>query len=119
MRKFVILSMVVVLSAGEPKVLEEFVVNYFLLSKSKMEYSPTAWQDTRDGYFRAYGAYKADQVMDSLDSRAISYYQAGIRHFKAMDEIREEVVSGKKFEYVVDRKLKPNHNVNYFSSSKE
>jgi len=111
--------MVSILGAGEPVVLEEFVVKYFLLSKSRMEYSPTAWQDTREGYFRAYGSYKASQVLDSLDKGTLSHYMAGIRHFKGMDKIRTEVYSGKNFDHVVKRAMKPTINVNYFSSTEE
>ena len=84
-----------------------------------MEYSPTAWQDTREGYFRAYGSYKASQVLDSLDKGTLSHYMAGIRHFKGMDKIRTEVYSGKNFDHVVKRAMKPTFNVNYFSSTEE
>ena len=50
---FILVSSLII--AKEPLNLDEFVENYFLLSKSKMENSPVAWQDTREGYFRAYG----------------------------------------------------------------
>ena len=119
MRILLLISIVSILGAGEPEVLEEFVVKYFLLSKSRMEYSPTAWQDTREGYFRAYGSYKASQVLDSLDQRSLSHYEAGIRHFRGMDKIRAEVYSGKDFDHVVKRSIKPTFNVNYFSSTED
>tara|TARA_B100000965_G_scaffold134589_2_gene112051 strand:- start:273 stop:629 length:357 start_codon:yes stop_codon:yes gene_type:complete len=106
-----------VLIANEPIDLDEFVENYFLLSKSKMENSPIAWQDTREGYFRAYGVYKADQIIDSLDAQILSHYEAGIRHFKVMEQIRIEVYSGKNYDHLVKRSSKPRNNVNYFSSS--
>ena len=105
------------LIAREPIGLAEFVENYFLLSKSKMENSPIAWQDTREGYFRAYGVYKADQIIDSLDAKILSHYEAGIRHFKVMEQIRIEIISGKNYDHLIKRSLKPTYNINYFSSS--
>ena len=44
MRILLLISILSILGAGEPEVLEAFVVKYFMLSKSKMEYIPTAWQ---------------------------------------------------------------------------
>ena len=106
------------LIAKEPLNLDEFVENYFLLSKSKMENSPIAWQDTREGYFRAYGVFKADQIIDSLDAKILSHYEAGIRHFKVMEQIRKEIISGKNYDHIIKRSSKPTYNVNYFSSSR-
>ena len=104
--------------AKEPLNLDEFVENYFLLSKSKMENSPVAWQDTREGYFRAYGVFKADQIIDSLDAKILSHYEAGIRHFKVMEQIRKEIISGKNYDHIIKRSSEPAYNVNYFSSSR-
>ena len=67
---FILISSLLI--AKEPVGLDEFVENYFLLSKSKMENSPIAWQDTREGYFRAYGVYKADQIIDSLEAKILT-----------------------------------------------
>ena len=67
---FILISSLI--TAREPIGLDEFVENYFLLSKSKMENSPIAWQDTREGYFRAYGVYKADQIIDSLEAKILT-----------------------------------------------
>ena len=106
------------INAKEPVYLDEFVENYFLLSKSKMENSPLAWQDTREGYFRAYGVFKAEQIIDSLDAKILSHYEAGIRHFTVMEQIRTEVNSGKKYDHLIKRSSKPLFNINYFSSSK-
>ena len=103
--------------AKEPLNLDEFVENYFLLSKSKMENSPVAWQDTREGYFRAYGVYKADKIIDSLDANILSHYEAGIRHFKVMEQIRTEIISGKNYDHLIKQSSKPTYNINYFSSS--
>ena len=103
--------------AKEPLNLDEFVENYFLLSKSKMENSPVAWQDTREGYFRAYGVFKAEQIIDSLDAKILSHYEAGIRHFKVMEQIRTEIISGKNYDHLIKRSSKPTYNIIYFSSS--
>ena len=112
---FILVSSLII--AKEPLNLDEFVENYFLLSKSKMENSPIAWQDTREGYFRAYGVFKADQIIDSLDAKILSYYEAGIRHFKVMEQIRIEVNSGKNYDHLSKQPSKPTYNINYFSSS--
>ena len=82
MKSIILFLSASMICANEPLSFERFVENYFLLSKSKMENSPSAWQDTREGYFRAYGAFKADQVIDSLNTKALNHYEAGIRHFK-------------------------------------
>ena len=112
---FILISSLII--AKEPIGLDEFVENYFLLSKSKMENSPIAWQDTREGYFRAYGVYKADQIIDSLEAKILTHYEAGIRHFKVMEQIRKEIISGKNYDHIIIRSSKPTYNVNYFSSS--
>ena len=112
---FILVSSFII--AKEPLNLDEFVENYFLLSKSKMENSPIAWQDTREGYFRAYGVFKADQIIDSLDAKILSPYKAGIRHFKVMEQIRKEIISGKNYDHIIKRSSKPTYNINYFSSS--
>ena len=111
---FILISSLLI--AKEPIGLDEFVENYFLLSKSKMENSPIAWQDTREGYYRAYGVYKADQIIDSLEAKILTHYEAGIRHFKVMEQIRTEVNSGKKYDHLIKIPSKPKFNVNYFSS---
>ena len=113
---FILFSSLV--TAKEPIDLDEFVENYFLLSKSKMENSPIAWQDTREGYFRAYGVFKADQIIDSLEAKILTHYEAGIRHFKVMEQIRTEVNSGKNYDRLFKQSSKPTFNVNYFSSSR-
>ena len=119
MRSLIFLFLATTIYGKEPISFERFVENYFLLSKSKMENSPLAWQDTREGYFRAYGAFKADQVIDSLNTKALNHYEAGIRHFKVMEKIRIEVFSGKTYDHLVTKSSKPTFNRNYFSSSKD
>ncbi|MFL3014418.1 MAG: hypothetical protein ACJZ2B_01310 [Candidatus Neomarinimicrobiota bacterium] len=119
MKSIILFLSASMICANEPLSFERFVENYFLLSKSKMENSPSAWQDTREGYFRAYGAFKADQVIDSLNTKALNHYEAGIRHFKVMEKIRIEVFSGKTYDHLVTKSSKPTFNRNYFSSSKD
>ena len=117
MRAFYLLLVQSLLFPREPLTISEFADRYFLLSRSKMESSATDWQDLREGYMRNYGIYFSELVLDSLDMNAISPYQACIRHFKTMDSIRVEAYSGKKYTSVYKKKVIPNFNVNYFSSS--
>ena len=112
---FILVSSLLI--AKEPVHLDEFVENYFLLSKSKMENSPITWQDTREGYFRVYGVFMADQIIDSLDLKILSHYEAAIRHFKVMEQIRKEIISGKNYDHIIKRSSKPTYSINYFSSS--
>ena len=97
-------------------VLDEFVEGYFLVAKSKLESSPTVWQDVREGYIRSYGIYFTDQLLDSLKNGQLSSYHAGIRHFPAIEDLRLEAKSGKVFEYVIEPTRVPTFNINYFSS---
>ena len=119
MRGFSFLIFVTLLIGKDPVKLDHFVDGYFLLAKSRMESSPTVWQDIREGYYRSYGIYFASLVLDSLALNEITPYEACIRHFQTMDDIREEVISGKEFSYKIDPPLIPNFSVNYFSSNKD
>ena len=111
--------MFAVLKGRDIKNLEHFVERYFLLAKSKMESSPTVGQDIKEGYDRHVALYKADLILDSLKSEQVSHYLAGIRHFKKIDKIRNEILSGKEFNHYLQENKKPNFNVNYFSTSKD
>ena len=102
--------------AREPLELDEFEEGYFLIAQSKMESSPTVWQDIREGYLRSYGIYFTEQLLDSLDNGQLSSYHAGIRHFQTLEDLRIEVKSNKGFEYVVEPRRVPSYNINYFSS---
>ena len=102
--------------AREPIELDEFVEGYFLIAQSKMESSPTVWQDIREGYLRSYGIYFTELLLDSLDNGQLSSYHAGIRHFQTLEDLRIEVKSNKGFEYVVEPRRVPTYNINYFSS---
>ena len=107
------------LSANEPKSLDQFIADYLMLAKSKMESSPTVGQDIKEGYDRHVALYKADLILDSLKYEQVSPYLAGIRHFKKIDKIRNEILSGKEFNHYLQENKKPNFNVNYFSTSKD
>ena len=102
--------------AMEPIELDEFVEGYFLIAQSKMESSPTVWQDIREGYLRSYGIYFTELLLDSLDNGQLSPYHAGIRHFQTLEDLRIEVKSNKGFEYVFEPRRVPTYNINYFSS---
>ena len=93
--------------AREPIELDEFVEGYFLIAQSKMESSPTVWQDIREGYLRSYGIYFTEQLLDSLDNGQLSSYHAGIRHFQTLEDLRIEVKRNKGFEYVVEPRRVP------------
>ena len=104
-------------TAREPlRSLDEFVEGYFLIAKSKLESSPTGWQDVRDGYIRSYGIFFTDQLLDSLENGQLSSYHAGIRHFPAIEDLIMDAKSGKVIEYVIEPTRVPTFNMNYFSS---
>ena len=117
MRYIVIILTMAMVNGGGTKNLEHFVERYFLLAKSKMESSPTYGQDVKEGYDRNLGVYTSELILDSLKYRQISHYQAGMRHFKNMENIRLEVSSGEEFRLFLGDPRRPNFNVNYFSSS--
>ena len=116
MRRICLLISLTSLVAMEPIELDEFVEGYFLIAQSKMESSPTVWQDIREGYLRSYGIYFTELLLDSLDNGQLSSYHAGIRHFQTLEDLRIEVKSNKGFEYVVEPRRVPTYNINYFSS---
>ncbi len=116
MRRICLLISLTSLMAMEPIELDEFVEGYFLIAQSKMESSPTVWQDIREGYLRSYGIYFTELLLDSLDNGQLSSYDAGIRHFQTLEDLRIEVKSNKGFEYVVEPRRVPTYNINYFSS---
>ncbi len=105
-----------ILSSNEPKSLDQFIADYLMLAKSKMESSPTVWQDFREGYLRSYGIYFMEGLLDSLDNDELTSFHAGIRHFADIEVLRIEVNSGKEFEKIIHEKPVPTSNINYFSS---
>ena len=118
MRKIGFLTCLTLLYAKEPKTMDEFVYDHFMLTKSKMECSPTLWLDVQEGYLRHYTVHYADQLLDSLN-QGLSSYHAGIRHFPRIEDLRVEVMKGEDFDYIIDPPIIPTSNVNYFSSVKD
>ena len=118
MKKICFLICLSILCAKEPKKMDEFVYDHFMLTKSKMECSPTLWLDVQEGYLRHFTVHYADQLLDSLDQKALSSYHAGIRHFPRIEDLWVEVMKGEDFDYTIDPPVIPTYNVNYFSSVK-
>jgi len=119
MKKISFLIYLSILCAREPKSMDEFVYDHFMLTKSKMECSPTMWLDVQEGYLRQYTVHFTDQLLDSLDQKALSSYHAGIRHFQKIEDLRVKVIKGEDFDYIIDPPAIPTSNVNYFSSVKD
>jgi len=57
MKKISFLICLSILCAKEPKSMDEFVYDHFMLTKSKMECSPTLWLDVQEGYLRHIANY--------------------------------------------------------------
>ena len=119
MKKISFLTCLSILCAKEPKTMDEFVYDHFMLTKSKMECSPTLWLDVQEGYLRHYTVRFTDQVLDSLDQKDLSSYHAGIRHFPKIEDLRVEVMRGDNFDFKIDHPFIPRYNVNYFYSVKD
>ena len=50
----------------EPKPLDRFVVDYLLLTQSRMIDSPMVWQDVREGYLIKEAIYFSEIIIDSI-----------------------------------------------------
>jgi len=117
MRIYILALLMTILTAKEPRKLDRFIEDYLLIAKSKMESSPTVWQDIKEGYLRSYGIYLTEVLLDSIDAGELSPYHAGIRYFPDIDALRIEVNKGEGFEYIINKKETPNWTKNYFSST--
>ena len=114
MKKIWIMTVFSMVLAQEAKPMDQFVVEYLLVTQSKMACSPTVWQDFREGYLRVKTIKFADVLLDSLNN-GLPTYQIAKRHFSTIDDLREKVEDGKEYKLV----LKPppmKANINYFSS---
>jgi hypothetical protein len=111
------IAIVSLLVGKEPKALDKFVVDYLLLTQSKMVDSPTVWQDLREGYLRNEAIIFSEIVLDSLADGLTSYYVAKT-HLPKINRLREQVREGKGFNYNIEKISPSNANVNYFSSVK-
>jgi len=94
--------------------MDQFVVEYLLVTQSKMACSPTVWQDFREGYLRVKTIKFADVLLDSLNN-GLPTYQIAKRHFSTIDDLREKVEDGKEYKLVL-KPLPMKANINYFSS---
>ena len=109
----------ILFSQNSEDIMDQFVYEHLLITKSKMESSPLVWQDLKEGYLRNYTIRYADILLDSLDRGQISSFDASIRHFDRIESLRKEISKGEEFEYLINKKNKSNYNINYFSSSIE
>jgi len=102
----------------EPKPLDQFVVNYLLLTQSKMVDSPVVWQDVRQGYLRNEAIYFSEIILDSI-ADGLAPYHVVKTHLPKINQLREQVREGKDFNYNIDKPPPSMANVNYFSSGKD
>ena len=107
----------VLFSQSHPYI-DNFVSNHLLLTKSKMESSPTLWQDFREGYYRARTIRYSENLLDSLKS-GTSSYQIAIKELPEVEVLIIEALSGKEFNYKMKIKKPTSFHINYFSSSIE
>ena len=117
MKKIGIISVFTMVLAQDAKPLDQFVVEYLLVTQSKMACSPTVWQDIREGYLRGKTIKFVDVLLDSLNN-GLSPYKIAKHHFSTIDNLREKVADGNEYEF----ELKPSPvkaNINYFSSVKD
>ena len=112
------IAIVSLLFGKEPKSLDQFVVDYLLLTQSKMVNSPTVWQDVKEGYLRNEAIYFSEIVLDSLANGLTSYYVVKT-HLPKINQLREQVREGKDFNYNIEKPSLSRANVNYFSSVKD
>jgi len=112
------IAIVSLLFGKEPKSLDQFVVDYLLLTQSKMVNSPTVWQDVKEGYLRNEAIYFSEIVLDSLANGLTSYYVVKT-HLPKINQLREQVREGKDFNYNIEKPSLSRVNVNYFSSVKD
>ena len=102
----------------EPQPLDRFVVDYLLLTQSRMIESPTVWQDLREGYLRNEAIYFSEIILDSLADGLTPYYVVKT-HLPKINQLREQVREGKDFNYDIKMPSVSRANVNYFSSVKD
>ena len=118
MKKILIIFITGILFSQSHPYIDNFVSNHLLLTKSKMESSPTLWQDFREGYYRARTIRYSENLLDSIKS-GTSSYQIAIKELPEVEVLMIEALSGKEFNYKVKRKKPASFNINYFSSSIE
>ena len=118
MKKISFFILSVHLFSNEPlDVLDQFVTNYLLLTESKMESSPMVWQDVKEGYIRNYTIRYANTLLDSLGKNDLSSFDAGLRHFYKIENLRDEIKQGGEYKHTIVPNDTPMYNINYFYSS--
>jgi hypothetical protein len=113
-----LITMISLLLGKEPKPLDRFVVDYLLLTQSRMIESPTVWQDVREGYLRNEAIYFSEIILDSL-ADGLTPYHVVKTHLPKINQLREQVREGKDFNYNIEKTSLTRANVNYFSSVKD
>ena len=112
------IGIVSLLLGKEPKSMDQFVVDYLLLTQSKMAVSPTVWQDVREGYLRNEAIYFSEIILDSI-ADGLTPYHVVKTHLPKINQLREQVREGKDFNYNIEKPSLSRANVNYFSSVKD
>ena len=102
----------------EPKPLDRFVVDYLLLTQSRMIDSPMVWQDVREGYLRNEAIYFSEIILDSI-ADGLTPYHVVKTHLPKINQLREQVRKGKDFNYYIENPSLSSANLNYFSSVKD
>ena len=118
MKKIIYLIFSVHLFSDEPlDVLDQFIIDYLLLTKSKVESSPMVWQDVKEGYLRNYTLRLTNTILDSISSNKLSSFHAGIRHLHKIENLRAEIKKGGEYTYTIVPNDTPQYKINYFYSS--
>ena len=75
------------------------------------------WQDVKEGYLRNYTIRFTNTLLDSIQNKDLSSFEAGLRHFYKIDSLRLEIKKGGEYKHTVVPKDTPRYNINYFYSS--
>ena len=118
MKKIGFITIISLLLGKDPNPLDRFVVDYLLLTQSKMADSPMVWQDVREGYLRNEAIYFSEIILDSLADGLTSYLVVK-SHLPKINQLREQVWEGNDFNYNIEKPSLSKANMNYFSSVKD
>ena len=118
MKSLIFIGLSAFIYSNEPfEILDQFVNNYLLLVKSKVEASPLVWQDVKEGYLRNYTIRFTNTLLDSIQNKDLSSFDAGLRHFYKIDSLRLEIKKGGQYKQTIVPQDTPRYNINYFYSS--
>ena len=118
MKKIGFITIISLLLGKDPKPLDRFVVDYLLLTQSRMIDSPMVWQDVREGYLSNETIYFSEIILDSI-ADGLTPYHVVKTHLPKINQLREQVREGKDFNYNIKKPSLSRANVNYFSSVKD